>query len=131
MINFEIKPRRSGKTLELINLYKENPGLYIVPNRTLEKYMIAAYGSATFRKNNRNRLNISTIFEYINYNYEYEYFYFDELNLLDGEIKLKTYKKIIQLDNSEKNIFIRMSINESLPKFFMNYLKEKYPESLI
>lgn len=130
MINFEIKPRQSGKTFELINLYKENPGLYIVPNRTLEKYMIAAYGSNTFT--NKNILNICTTFEYINKIYDgYEYFYFDELNLLDGEIKLKTYKKIIKLDNSEKNIFIRMSNNESLPKFFMNYLKDKYPESLI
>lgn len=122
MIDFQVQPRQSGKTQEIIRLYRETGGKIILPN--FSHLMVFTYDYPDIKKDllTVNAVRIHTVLRDI------EYLYFDEF-LAQDQI---TCEDLIRLDRPGANIVVRTSIlYEDLPEYFTDYLKENYPEYCI
>lgn len=119
MIDFKIMPRQSGKTTELIKMFRMNPGLMIV-NHSMHTANIM---EKTYD------IKIKTYFNYLvnGRGIYYNWIYLDDF----ANQHIISYQDIINMDQQNKNIFIRTSLNKRIPENFMEYLRNNYPEFLI
>lgn len=118
MINFKIGERRDGKTTELIERYKRNPGIFVVQSMFMKRELVDHKG-----------VDNVTLYTYgIDSIRGHKWIYLDEFFIQDG-IK---YEDIINLDN-HANIFVRGHIDDysKIPKDFLRYMKKKYPEYML
>lgn len=120
MIDFKISPRGSGKTSELIKMYKENPGIFIVTSisRTAQIHSLDKTIKAQLPSN----------FKILGYK-KGQWFYFDEF----FDQYFIDFKDIIHLDELGYNVVIRGTPQRIPPGFkeFKLYLKEHWPECLV
>lgn len=119
MIDFEVSPRNSGKTTELIELMKLNPGNLYVINYNEAQRIKKTYGITAKLYDDiiRNGFGLN------------QWYYFDEFFTND----FINYDDIIELDKAGKNIVIRgtpVATYEPSDKF-MEYLKTNWPEYCI
>lgn len=95
MIDFQITPRSSGKTTELISLYKENPGMFFTLGRNskLKPQFYTHFNPNLFRglKNS--------------------WFYFDDFS----HQTWLPYEDLILLDSYENNIVVRSTLGVQKP----------------
>ena len=90
MIDFEISPRSSGKTTELINMYNENVGMFVTIPGDIKRFNIEYI------------ISYQRLKEHLYYIKGFEWLYFDNF-FNQREI---SYNDIIQLDKLGKNIKI-------------------------
>ncbi len=125
MIDFQIRDRRSGKTTEIIEMYKKNGGVIVFPTFSCSRNYSKAFNIPYMDHTN------SFDFKLIIHNYfnENKNLYFDEF-LFQDRI---SYEDLIKLDKKGYDITIRTSIysQQQIPDYFTEYIKEKYPEYYI
>ena len=120
MIDFKISPRGSGKTTEIIEMFKKNPGTIFV-NNIAEKLRFSV----------TNKISEYSVKKYSEFDriLGNKWLYFDEF-FTQNQI---SYEDIIDLDKAGFNIVIRgtpVSTREPSDEFW-EYLKENYPENLL
>jgi hypothetical protein len=116
MIDFQIQSRHSGKSSELIKMYKENPGIFFI------KFIgsIAEYRKYKIEPISYSIKNLKSVNSI--------WFYFDDFCNQD----YISFDDILELDQYNKNIVIRSSPGILHPPiYFLKYLKEYYPEYVI
>lgn len=119
MIDFQVSPRSSGKTTELIELMKLNPGNLYVNDYNEVQRIKKTYG-----------INVKLYADIMKSGFGLnEWYYFDEF-FTNSFIN---YDDIVKLDKAGKNVVIRGTPRETHEpsEKFWNYLKENYPEYCI
>jgi len=121
MIDFKISPRGSGKTTEIIEMYKKNPGTIFV-NHSYKKFKFI------FARSKIPERNVKMYSEFDRMLGD-KWLYFDEF-FTQNQI---SYKEVIDLDKLGFNIVIRgtpVTAHQPSDEFW-EYIKENYPEYLI
>ena len=121
MIDFQIMPRSSGKTSEIVKRFNSTGGFIVQPTYRLKEWVIREYMINPKFVKVFHDFDLCGMYD--------ETFYFDDILLYET----LDFRKLIDLDQRGCDVIIRTSntYGHNLPRYFTDYCGEHYPEYCI